>query len=253
MRIPRLFFAGALPHKEIVVGENEYRHLISVLRRSKGDTVEVGDGNGEMYQGVISEVDPGRKIIKIQLGDKSLERIPELSSMRVAVGIAKGDAIEVAIRFGSETGLNVLQPLITERTISKPKDGSKKFERWQRIAKESAEQCRRQVPLRVEPPQSFNEFLSARQESDELSASWLAVPGGSTLKGSGVLNALGPWQDHSRGPWVLIGPEGGWSPRELERTQELGLRTLGFPGPVMKTSTAVIFLGALSSLRGEVS
>ena len=151
----------------------------------------------------------------------------------------------MAIRWASEMGLARIVPILTRRcTVRIPlgEGAAGKLERWRRIARESAEQCRRSVPLAVDAPCDFNALLA---RSALFEARWIAVPGGLDFEASGLLEALG-----SRGGelLVVVGPEGGFDPEEIAAAQGSGLRPLGFPTPVLRTPTAVAYLAALASM-----
>lgn len=241
MRVPRCFRAGVREGLEVDLGPAAFRHLVQVLRREEGDSLEIADGEGAVFEARILRLDRGEQQLRVAVGRPVADLLPSILPVHVAVGIPRGDALEVAIRLGSETGLASLTPLITERTVARPREGSKKIERWRRIALESAEQCRRAVPLEVQAPVPLAEYLGEREREEELPNTFIALPGGEPVEDSGFLADRGEAR-------VIVGPEGGFSPGELETVGGLGIRSLGFPGPVMKTATAVVFVGAVARL-----
>ena len=79
----------------------------------------------------------------------------------VACGLLKGDKFDIVIQKGTELGAYAFFPVTTERTIVKldPKKSRKRLERWQKIAKEAAEQSERNILPKVYSPCSLNELL----------------------------------------------------------------------------------------------
>jgi 16S rRNA (uracil1498-N3)-methyltransferase len=258
MRIPKAFLDGAATGKSLELGPEAYHHIARVLRRGKGDSLVVFDGRGGAFQAVVEDHDPARDLMKVSVGEPIEDARSGGAPLALAVGIPRGDGFEVALRWASEMGLARMIPLITARGVVKLPEGEGsgggKLERWRRIARESAGQCGRPIPLAVDPPIALEKLLG---KAEEHPSRWIAVPDGSTLAGSGLLEALsGAGPDSGPSPstppkaeiLILIGPEGGFSPDEVARAASRGFRRVGFPTPVLRTPTAVAYLAALASV-----
>jgi len=101
------------------------------------------------------------------------------------------------------------------------------------------------VPLAVEGPADLADLL---QRAAGFPTSWIALPGGADLVASGLGEALARGQ----GPvLVLVGPEGGFDPIEIERSISAGFAPVGFPTPILRAPTAVAYLAALAPLAGS--
>jgi 16S rRNA (uracil1498-N3)-methyltransferase len=253
MRIPRVFHPEARAGKKLVADEPDFRHLIAVLRRGPGDAVEVCDGQGGIFSARIESIDPAQRLVRIEvLAPRAAEPAPPpLLALRVAAAVPRGDGFELALRAASETGLAEILPLITERTVARPEGSSQKVERWRRIARESASQCLRAAPIEVADPLPWREFLAALPApaagGAEDPPAWICLPGAPAPAAAGLVAALA-----RGGPvTVVVGPEGGFSPRELGQASAAGLRAVGFPTPVLRTPTAMVYLGALGALAAE--
>lgn len=239
MRIPRVFHSGVKIGEELELGRESFGHVVRVLRKSVGDAVIILDGVGGIYRGEILSIRASEESFRVRVASHDDQESYPTLPLGVAVGIPRGDGLDVAIRQASETGLEWIQPLITERTVARPR-GRNKIERWQRIAIESAEQCRRHRPIEVREPLEWSVFL----EGDApVRHGWIAVPGAEHPAEGGFLEALRNRESCE----VLIGPEGGFSTGETHAAIERGYQPLGFPTPVLRTPTAVIYLAAVAS------
>jgi len=264
MRTPRVFLSTCLEvGQEVRLPEAEAHHLLQVLRRKVGDSVLLASKSG-IFEGVLIGLEG-----ESATADASFEvrvevrRVADEASIptvpwTVAVARVKGQGMDQAVRIASELGLERLVPLTTARTVVRGPAASK-AERWKRIAQESAKQCGRAPPLEVAPGVSFQKLVAGAGGGGPAEARWIAVPGAPwpALGGARGPNGLG-----GRGPsptgelaeaLFLVGPEGGFTPEEVEMATAAGFRPLGFPTPTLRTPTAVLLLAALGLLLGPES
>jgi 16S rRNA (uracil1498-N3)-methyltransferase len=158
--------------------------------------------------------------------------------------VVKGESFDLALRMASELGVGRVVPLWTARAVVRPARSANKNERWARVAREAAKQCGRAEPLVVAPPCELADFLKACGDEDAPAARWIAVPAARRRS-----DWLDSFVDSDTGDLVpatfLVGPEGGFTPAEVERAIDAGFQPLGFPTPVLRTPTAVALIGAL--------
>ncbi len=253
MRVPRVVIAGAMPESVLDAGDAAFHHIVRVLRRGPGDPLIVLDGFGGAFQAEVQSVDAAAARLAVRVGRAlAPAQARERPKVTVGLGIPRGDGFETALRWGSEMGIGAVVPLLTKRTVVKISSGergetARKLVRWRKIARESAEQCLRPLPLEVESPETLADFLS-RPPSGE--SRWIAIPGGTDLASSGLPEALSRSAEKQGAGSVLIlvGPEGGFSPAEVERAAAAGFRTVGFPVSILRAPTAVAYLAALASV-----
>jgi 16S rRNA (uracil1498-N3)-methyltransferase len=243
--VPSLFDAGARAGAELELRAADYHHLIEVLRRTVGDPVLVLDGAGAGFHATLAGIDPAARRATVRLEHTAVSvpvPLPATLSLRVAVAVPRGgSALDLAVRLASELGLAELQPILSARTVARPAPGGTKVERWRRIALESARQCRRARALVVAEPVPWGEFVAAGPAAG---GSWIALPGGPPPAAAGLLAAL-----RAASPvTVAVGPEGGFTPPEVEQALAAGFALVGFPTPVLRVATAVVYLGALGGL-----
>src|SRR5205085_4348243 len=140
----------------------------------------------------------------------------------IAFSPVKGDRPEWAVQKLTEVGVDRIVALVAARTVVRwtGDRGAAVVERWRRVAREAAMQSRRAWLPAVEAPMPFG-----------AAAAW---PGAALAVGGGDPPSLGR-------PVVLVGPEGGWDPSELDP----GLPTVGLGPNVLRTETAALAAGTL--------
>ncbi|MBK9155044.1 MAG: 16S rRNA (uracil(1498)-N(3))-methyltransferase [Chloracidobacterium sp.] len=145
----------------IVLGPEETRHLRDVLRLRAGDECSVFDGEGREYLCTIESVKKNEAVLRVEreISPASPESPLEIT---VAAAILPGDRFEITVQKAVELGVVRLQPLYTRRCEVKPGGGKRNFERWQKIALESAKQCGRARTMRIDQPVEFDEFIAGK-------------------------------------------------------------------------------------------
>ena len=235
----RRFFAEIKNGEAIVKGEEAY-HLSVVLRLGEGDEVELLTKEG-IWIGRIVKVSRGR--VRVSLVErKKVEILPY--EVFLFQGITKGRRIDWLVQKASELGCKAFYPMITRYTVVSEL-GSEKLERWRRIAREASKQCGRQDVMDVKSPLSFNEAIELiKREGDFLRIA-------PSLRGEPIPLKDLLLGDKKPGVAVFIGPEGGFSPEELERMLSAGFISVRLGPYILKSETAsILVLSALLTLWG---
>lgn len=247
MRVPRVVVQGVSPAGSLVLPPAESRHVARVLRRGPGDPLILLDGRGGALRAVVVSVEapPGEPDgasprVEVRVEGPIEDPGPPGVPWRVAGAMVKGRGMETAIRLASELGLRGWVPLLTERGIVRS-PGEAKRERWQRIAAEAAKQCGRRTHLSVEAPSTLDGLLDGLPGRPAPEPVWMLRPGGDALEPSTLLGPSG-----LEPALFLVGPEGGFTPREEACAEAAGARSLALPTPVLRTPTAVLLVAALA-------
>lgn len=215
---------------------SEGKHAAVVRRMRVGEGIQVSNGNGLRVIGVVSEVFASELSIKVS--DVVEEALPALR-ISLVQALAKGDRDELAIQAATELGATAIVPWQANRSISRW-EGSKAAkgrERWQNIVTEASKQS-----LRAWIPE-VSEVLSSKQLAAELSAF------DTTL----VLDPTAPiglseLPSHTGSIALIVGPEGGIDPSELDLFELAGAKRVNLGSGILRTSTAG--LAAISYLSG---
>lgn len=139
----------------------------------------------------------------------------------------------------SELGVSRFIPLQTARSVVHPA-GKSKLERWERLAIESAKQCRRAGVMRIAELTQLSKLLASLTLAEKKNLFLL-----STCDGAAPLVELLP-QVRSHGEiTLLIGPEGGWSAEELDVMRDL--TAVSLTATILRIETAAIAAAAVIS------
>ena len=223
---------------ELMLGGDEGRHAAVVRRIGPGEVVLVGDGRGRGVRGRVLEAS------KAGLRLEVVEHLsaPEPTLRVVAVqALAKGDRSELAVEMLTEVGVREIWPWQASRSIVRwsAERGEKSLNRWRSTAREATKQSRRLVQPTLRPVLSTTQLCTALAEVD------LAL-----VLHEEATDQLRDVELPARGTVaVVIGPEGGIAPEELERFTAAGARTVLVSDAVLRTSTAGVVAVAGLLLR----
>jgi len=126
------------------------------------------------------------------------------------------------------------------------KDGEKKQERWQKIAREATKQSGRTVELKVDTPISMKQMLARFADFDAVLVPWEDAAGYG-------LRRFSMEQPEMRHIALVVGPEGGMSPEEVHAMEAVGARQVTLGPRILRTETAgIAATAALLALYGEM-
>lgn len=220
--------------RAVVEGDSAH-HLGRVLRAEAGQLYELSDGQ-EVWLGRVARV--ARDRVEFAL----VEELPARRSavdVTLLLAVVKFDAFEWAIEKATELGVNTIVPLAAGRSEKALlAAAAKRAERWKKILLEASQQSRRvSVPslgALTRPEQSFAQqkeglklLLSENQDAPSMRT---------VLEGQKSSNAI-----------IAIGPEGGWTDKELELATQSGFNQVSLGRLILRTETAVI--AALANLN----
>lgn len=216
--------------REISLNPEDVNHAYRVLRLRKGSAVVVADGQGSAFHGVIGSIGP--QAVTAWLVEPAQIVEPSLQ-ITLLQSLAKGEKMELITRQAVELGVSCFVPVVTERSIPRLPESREagRLERWRKIARAAAAQCRRAGLPRVEPVCSFTQVL------ERIPAHTAIVPWEQEKKqGLGELLLKTHPED---GPvYLFIGPEGGFSLDEIEALTAAGAVTVHLGPRILRTETA---------------
>lgn len=215
----------ARPGEAVELTGAEAHHAVGVRRVRVGETVTVGDGAGAWLEGTVTAADP--KLVRIEVRARDEYPAP---ARRVTLiqALAKGDRDELAVQACTELGIDAIVPWQAARSVSRwsgPKV-ERGVHRWTTIAREAAKQAHRAWLPAVEAPLSTTE-VAQRCAGERV----LVLEPTATRRLSDVDPGEG---DVS----LVVGPEGGIAPEELDALTAAGAIAVRLGDTVLRTSTA---------------
>jgi 16S rRNA (uracil1498-N3)-methyltransferase len=241
---PPLFLLRDLPATDVIVlTGDEGRHAARVRRIGVGEIVYVGDGRGIVLTTSVLEVRPDGLVLGVSA--RVLRPTPD-PRLIVVQALPKGERAEIAVEVLTELGVDEIVPWSAARSIAqwRGEKATKAVEKWQRTADEASKQSRRAFIPSITPLAATAQVV---ERISAMSAVFVLHEDATEALTAAALPAGGDIA-------VIVGPEGGISPDELERFSAAGARPMRLGEPVLRTSTAgAAALAALSVRLGRWS
>ena len=210
------------------LSESDYTHITKVLRLGTGDRLIVFDAESTEYEGTITDISPGT--IALQVHDTRLLRTEPELELNLFQAILKGNRMDGIISQATQLGVSGIFPVVSERTQVR---STAKVDRWNKIARESTKQCGRIRPPVVSEPVDLQGSFKIRKKSE---IKIILYENQSEL----LRNYMDSVSRPVNGVNIYIGPEGGFSEREIVLASEKGYTVLGLGKRILRAETASI-------------
>lgn len=238
MSLPRIYQILPEHAQNIELSPQAGFHIATVLRLQVGDPVILFNGQGIEYQATIETI--RKKHVRVQiLSQHATLNNPPLH-IHLFQGISKGDRMDWVVQKAVELGVSEITPLWTEQCAIHFSEErvEKKVQHWREIIIAACEQCGQNHLPRLNAPCHFKDILSG-EDAFKL----IAHP-----KASINLKTYPP---QSALLYLAIGPEGGFSEREIEAACQENWHPFHLGHHILRTETAAIAsLGAIQALWG---
>lgn len=226
----RVTIVGSLVHQ-----------IRNVLRLGPGDHIVVLDNSGWEREVEITRV--GKEHVSGRVVDKRLASGEPRTQITLYQSVLKGRRFEFVLQKGTELGIVEFVPLISDRClIASLDDVDKKGERWQRIILEAAEQSRRGRLPRLRPAMFFPSACeNARQGGLSL------IPWEEARDVEGITSLRSVLRGAGQPPFsvnIFVGPEGGFTPGEIELARQYGLIPISLGPRILRAETAGLVAAA---------
>lgn len=228
---------------EIVLYEDQYHHMIRVMRMKEKDQVILVLPDQTAFKAEINKILETGVHLRWVADEKQSKELPV--QVTIASGLPKGDKLEWIVQKGTELGANAFLPFKSEYAVVKwdQKKATKKQERLSKIAQEAAEQAHRTKVPEVKAVATFNELLQQSEEYDFCLVAYEEnAKNGEMQNFRSVLNRLEP--EHT--VLIVFGPEGGLSPMEINQLEERNFTVCSLGPRILRTETAPLY--ALSAI-----
>ncbi len=217
-------------------------HYLAQVRRLHADEpLILFNGLGGEYSAQILDISKNK--INVKVGSYHDVNVESSCQTILVQGVARGEKMDLIVQKAVELGVTEISPILTERCTVKL-DAEKKIKRqkhWQEIIISACEQCGRNIIPKINLPMDFSEWIK-------------------NFKGRGIL--LSPKGKNKMGDLnfteqetlnIVVGPEGGLSPQEVDICLKRNFFTLNLGPRVLRTETApLVTLAVLQSHFGDL-
>ena len=216
---------------ELILTSNESHYLSRVMRMRSEDLLEIIDGKGHLWNAKIVE----KKTIKLINGfDKPFQVVSrERPLIGIAVVIPK-KGFENFLQMSCEIGVDIIQPLISKRSVVK-ECNNEKIIRYKKIIYEAVEQSERLWSPELMQVLTFPNWINDMSSEAQVGFAATRIED---------LQDCVTWvketPDEVNQVWVVIGPEGGWNKDEEELAFNAGFVGVSMGETILRTSTAAV-------------
>lgn len=231
--------------KIIITALEQVHYLKDVLRLKVKEGIVIFDEQGNEYAAVVEQISGEAAVFKIK--EKHHPVSGTSIKLTVACAIPKKSQMDDIIDKLTQLGVDRIIPLETERVVVRLDKNKKvlKLKRWEKIALSAAQQSQRNNLPVIEPVQNIKEVLAQGSAYDlklipTLSGKRKALA--EILRGAKPKNIL-----------VLIGPEGDFTPSEVELAKKVGCLPVSLGKLVLRVETAALAVASFIIFRGHPS
>lgn len=228
-------------NEEFQFSKEQAHHLGTVLRMRNGDMVKIVDGDFEPYYVTLRFENKNA----YGLPYEKLNKVEEKIEIRLIQGMIKKDKWDFLIQKCCELGVSTIVPMISSRTIVRidEKDG-KKLERYNKIAKEACEQCKRDTLVQVKNPISFKNILEYKSDLN------IVAYEDQTYNSSFIKNIL-IHNPNVKTITFVIGSEGGFTVDEIEYLVDNGFQCASLGSRILRAETAAMYVVGTTMFQYE--
>jgi 16S rRNA (uracil1498-N3)-methyltransferase len=238
----------------IALTPEQYHYLTRVIRLQNGAQFQAIDGTGKLYLAEI-QIDRSQQHSSsgnariISTHNSELDPIANrelLPAITLICALPKGNNFDDIVRACTELGVTTIYPAISDRTLLVP--SPQKLQRWRKIAQEAAEQSERLTIPTIAEPQPLQTIFSQLPASIGNANRYWCEARGDRPHLLECLQSSVPITDRVI---IAIGPEGGWTPSEIDRAIECDFQLVSLGRQILRTITApIVALSIVSAVTG---
>lgn len=224
------YFAKSIENNKITLYDSDIHHIKKVMRMQKDDYIEVVY-NEKIY---TCKLDNDFSCIIEKVSNEKSGLSKELI---VAVGLVKEQKMDLILQKLTELGVSKIIPVNMERSIVKldSKKEEKKLERWNMICKEASEQSKRTSITIVNDIINLKDLIDIKVDKKLVC---------STTENFNMIHEELDDKNYES-VLVVIGPEGGISPKEEIYLEQNGFIRISFGQLILRVETACIYMASI--------
>lgn len=224
------YFSNKLVNNKFELKSDDLYHITRVMRMKSGDNIEVVY-NEEVY---ICDLEISNNNVDVIIKSKEENKVLDKIEKVLIIPLLKENKMDLIFQKSTELGIDKIIPVIMERSIIKlDKDKQlKKVERWNKICKEASEQSKRvNIPIVTE--------VKTLKELDNIDGIKLVC---STKEKDNTIKKYLKNNNGYNKINIVIGPEGGISPKEEEYLNSIGFESVSLGNNIMRVETVPIYI-----------
>lgn len=221
-----IFYTPDITQNTYTLNEEESKHCVRVLRLTVGSVVNLVDGNGGFYTAEITSDNPKKVSLAILNVEKEFHKRNHY--LHIAVAPTKNiDRIEWFLEKATELGIDEITPIITDRSERRVV----KEDRLNKVITSAVKQSIKAYHPKLNDAVSFNDFLKEPFDGEQLIAH--CIDNGEKQY---ISKLVTPHQKYL----ILIGPEGDFTPEEVNLALNKGFKALTLGDNRLRTETAAL-------------
>lgn len=234
--------------QEIRIYGEDFHHMNQVIRLREQEVFRVSllDGTKKSYLCELLHYETDCAVGKILTAESDFGEIK--GSIVLFQGLPKGDKMEWIIQKAVELGVTTIIPVAMEHSVVKmdEKKAAGKVQRWQTISMNAAKQSKRSIIPEIHSVMNFQDAIEYSKTLDHVCLPYENEQGvigtDHFLKEISISQKIG----------IFIGPEGGFSKKELDQLPEF-IRKISLGHRILRTETAAIFMVGMIMMQFELT
>ncbi len=226
-----LFPEATLRENVILLDSRESHHLARVFRARAGESIEVLDGRGTYYTGIIQSVDAKAVSVFVE----SVKAVP-VARPRILLlqSESKAKSMDIVLRMATEIGVSAIQPIFTDQGEHQ----RRKHEKRMLLMIEACKQCGLSHLPELYEPCHLQDWLQSNPRKNKTLRLVASLEAGSRP----LLSVLEGSSDDLDEVVVAIGPAGDFSGSEYERLRNSGFTAVRLGANVLRVETAAAYI-----------
>lgn len=225
----------------VTLGREASRQIQTVLRLRPGEPIEIRDGLGGGWRGIIAEIKG--KAVKVRLMSQQDLGTESPLELTLALALSRIDRMDLVLRQATELGVTRVVAFRSARSQYGliGSQAEKRLERWSKIVREALCQCGRSYMPEVRILSSMEELLEYGPLTRTDEEDTLKIVG---LEEGADVGLLPLWRAHpaKKSIMAIVGPEGGWTDAEAKRFMSEGIHPVRLGPRILRLETAAAAL-----------
>lgn len=226
-----LFPEATLREDIILLDNRESHHLARVFRAKEGETIEVLDGKGTYYTGIIQSADAKAVSVSVE----SVRTVP-VARPRILLlqSESKTKSMDLVLRMATEIGVSAIQPIFTEQGEHQKRRREKRL----LVMVEACKQCGLSHLPELYEPCNLGDWLQLNARQEKTLRLVASLEAGSRP----LLSVLEKSSDDLDEVVVAVGPAGDFSDSEYKQLRDNGFTAVRLGANVLRVETAAAYI-----------